>query len=70
MFSFIEQSSCSNSIRLSQSGSGDIRNNDYIYIGNAEVCVNETYVPICSNLLTEDLAQLVCYNEFGSDYGE
>ena len=66
----IGESTCYGGLRLSQSGYGYLPNNRQVYVGNAEVCVNGTYSPICQDLLTDDLAQLVCQNSFDSNYSE
>ncbi len=66
----IGESTCYGGLRLSQSGYGNLPNYRQVYVGNPEVCVNGTYSPICQDLLTDDLAQLVCQNSFDSNYSE
>ena len=57
-----------NEARLVDSGSGYFSNNTFFRVGVAEICVNNSYIPVCGTL-TQEEALLLCVDSEGR-YGE
>ena len=65
-----DQGSCTGGFRLADEGSGYLPNGRSIYVGRAEVCLNGTYTPLCNSIVDDNLAQLFCYQQYGSEYSK
>ena len=51
--------------RFVNTGSGYFNNGSHVVVGRVEVCINDTYTPVCNDALDQTLAEYICYRSYG-----